>query len=103
MRNRNRQRFPWRLFLSELVGTALLVLVGLSLVIAMFGSGRPNLQILPNEGVRRLITGFLLGTTGALIAISPVGKESGAHINPVVSDGLFCRMARPRLPGETDP
>ncbi len=63
MKNRNRQRFPWRLCLSELVGTALLVLVGLSLVIVMFGSGSPILQILPNEGVRRPITGFLFGTT----------------------------------------
>ena len=76
---------PWRLFLSELVGTALLVLVGLSLVIVMFGSGSPMARLLPSEGVRRLITGFLFGTTGALIAVSPVGKESGAHINPAVT------------------
>ena len=32
-----------------------------------------------------LITGFLFGTTGALIALSPIGKESGAHINPIVT------------------
>jgi aquaporin Z len=32
-----------------------------------------------------LITGFLFGTTGALIAFSPVGMRSGAHINPVVT------------------
>ena len=31
------------------------------------------------------MTGFLFGTTGALIALSPLGKESGAHINPVVT------------------
>jgi hypothetical protein len=35
--------------------------------------------------VRRLITGFLFGTTGALIAISPVGERSGAHVNPIVT------------------
>ena len=35
--------------------------------------------------MRSLITGFLFGTTGALIALSPVGKVSGAHINPVVT------------------
>ncbi len=79
------QLFPWRLFVSELIGTALLVLVGLSLVIVMFGSGSPIAQILPSEALRRLITGFLFGTTGALIALSPVGKVSGAHINPVVT------------------
>jgi aquaporin Z len=32
-----------------------------------------------------VITGFLFGLTGALIALSAVGKESGAHINPVVT------------------
>jgi Major intrinsic protein len=32
-----------------------------------------------------LITAFLFGTTGALIVLSPVGEESGAHINPVVT------------------
>ena len=33
---------PWQVFVSELVGTALLVLVGLSLVILMFGEGSPG-------------------------------------------------------------
>jgi aquaporin Z len=69
----------------EAVGTALLVLVGLSLVILMFGDGSPIAGVLPSEGWRRLITGFLFGTTGALIALSPVGKRSGAHINPIVT------------------
>jgi aquaporin Z len=85
MKEMSSQLFPWRLFVSELIGTALLVLVGLSLVIVMFGSGSPIAQILSSEALRRLITGFLFGTTGALIALSPVGKVSGAHINPVVT------------------
>jgi aquaporin Z len=85
MNEMSSQLFPWRLFVSELIGTALLVLVGLSLVIVMFGSGSPIAQILSSEALRRLITGFLFGTTGALIALSPVGKVSGAHINPVVT------------------
>ena len=88
------QRFPWRQFSSELIGTALLVLVGLSLVIVMFGTGSPMARLIPSEGLRRLITGFLFGTTGAAIALSAVGKESGAHINPVVTMAfwLFRRL-----------
>lgn len=74
-----------RLFWSEVIGTALLVLGGLSVVIFMFGAGTPMASVLPSEGWRRLITGFLFGSTGALIAISPVGKASGAHINPAVT------------------
>jgi aquaporin Z len=85
MNDQNGGDFPWRVFLSELIGTALLVLVGLSLVIFMFGTGTPMAQLIPSEGIRRLITGFLFGTTGASIALSPVGKVSGAHINPVVT------------------
>jgi aquaporin Z len=82
-------RFPWQMLVSELVGTALLLLVGLSLVILMFGTGSPIIRVMPSEGGRRLITGFLFGSTGALIALSPVGRESGAHINPVVTLGFW--------------
>jgi aquaporin Z len=85
MENSNSRHIPWALFVSELIGTALLVLVGLSLVILMFGTGTPMARLIPSEGLRRLITGFLFGTTGALIALSPVGMQSGAHINPVVT------------------
>ncbi len=77
------------LFGAELAGTAILVAVGLSIVILDFGQGSPVVQLLPSAGWRRLITGFLFGTTGALIALSPLGKESGAHINPVVTLGFW--------------
>jgi aquaporin Z len=86
---------PWVLFVSELIGTAMLVLVGLSLVILIFGAGTPVARLIPSEELRRLITGFLFGTTGALIALSPVGRVSGAHINPVVTLGF-------RLMGKLD-
>ncbi len=89
MNDSKNRSVPWQLVLSELAGTALLVLVGLSLVILMFGAGSPVVHALPSEGLRRLITGFLFGTTGALIALSPVGKESGAHINPAVTMGFW--------------
>ena len=89
MENSISVRSTWPLFLAEFVGTALLVLVGLSVVILMFGAGSPLSAVIPNEGLRRLVTGFLFGTTGAMIAISPVGKVSGAHINPVVTLGFW--------------
>jgi aquaporin Z len=76
---------PWKPFGAELIGTALLVTVGLSVVIFDLGHGSPLAQVLPNEAVRRFITGFLFGATGALITVSRLGKESGAHINPAVT------------------
>jgi aquaporin Z len=59
------------------LGKALLFLVGLSLVILMFGTGSPLASLITSEGLGRLITGFLFGTSGASIALSPVGKVSG--------------------------
>jgi aquaporin Z len=88
MEDSNGRRISWALFVSELIGTALLVLVGLSVVIFMFGTGTPMARLIPSEDLRRLITGFLFGTTGACIALSPVGKVSGAHINPAITQHL---------------
>ena len=59
MKERSAPLFPWQTFASELIGTALLVPVGLSLVILMFGTGGPIIRVVPSDGVRRLITGFL--------------------------------------------
>ena len=89
MNNNKSEKFNWPIFRYELLGTGLLLLIGLSLVIVMFGTGSPVLVWIPDIGVRRIITGFLFGSTGALIAISPIGKVSGAHINPVVTMTFF--------------
>jgi aquaporin Z len=77
------------LFLSELAGTALLVFGGLSVVILMFGEGSPMVRVVPNELLRTIMTGFLFGTIGGGIALSWVGRESGAHINPAVTMGFW--------------
>jgi len=81
--------FPWQPLGAELIGTALLVAVGLSIVILDFGEGSPLAHVLPGDAWRRLVTGFFFGTIGALIALSPLGKESGAHINPAVTLGFW--------------
>jgi len=73
------------MYAAELAGTALLVLVGLSFVIALNGEGGPLLPFLPWPGPRRALSGFLFGSTAALIALSPLGRISGAHINPAAT------------------
>jgi aquaporin Z len=88
---------PWTLFFSEFVGTALLLAFGLSAVIMDFGTGGPIAQAIPSSGLRRAMTGFLFGSTGGLIALSPIGKESGAHINPAVTLA-FWLMGKMRAP-----
>jgi aquaporin Z len=75
----------WKALLAEFFGTALLVAGGLTVVIVMFGAGSPIAELLPNLKVRQAITGFLFGSIGATIAISFLGRISGAHINPAVT------------------
>src|SRR5205823_8013007 len=79
------RRLHWPEYGSELLGTAFLVFIALSAVTFNFGSGSPLAIVLPNSSVRRLITGLMLADSGPLMAISPLGKLSGAHINPAVS------------------
>lgn len=81
----------WPLYLAEAIGTACLVAVGGSFVVLDFGVGSPVARLLPDPVVRRAVTGFLFGATGGAIALSPVGRESGAHINPVVTLAFWWR------------
>lgn len=40
---------------------------------------------LPNEFLRRCLMGFAMGTTATFIIYSPMGKLSGAHMNPALT------------------
>jgi len=59
-------KVPGMLFFSEFVGTALLIGVGLSVVIVAFSPESPVVFLVPDAGLRRLLTGFLFGATGFL-------------------------------------
>ena len=74
-----------QMYASELAGTALLVFLGLSIVILMWGQDAPLASLPISPDARRLVTGFLFGTVGAAIAFSPIGRMSGAHINPAMT------------------
>jgi aquaporin Z len=83
------RKIPWRVFGAEPVGTPILLCVGLSIVILFFGHGSPATRLLPNSGLRRLMTGFLFGSTGVAVALSRIQKVSGAHINQAMTS-TFC-------------
>src|SRR5271156_457431 len=72
-------------YVAEFLGTACMVFFGLSAVVFDFGEGLPMSQWIPDHSLRLLITGFCFAGTGSLVAISPLGRLSGAHINPSVS------------------
>ncbi len=74
---------------AELAGTAILVLGGLSAVCLDFGRGSPVAPLLPSSSWRLLVTGLLFAGTGSLVAVTPLGRRSGAHLNPCVTLAFF--------------
>ena len=77
--------FHWRIWGAEAAGTALFVLGALSIVALVLGDGSPVDQILGSESTRLLAAGLLVGACVSLIVISPLGRLSGAHLNPAVT------------------
>src|SRR5204862_1845558 len=77
----------WRIWGAEAAGTALLVLGALSAAALALGDGSPLAGW--STSLRQLVTGVLVGACVALIAVSPLGRLSGAHINPAVTLGFW--------------
>jgi aquaporin Z len=75
----------WGPWLCEFVGTALLLAGGLSAVFLDFGVGSPVAAHLPSTSARLLLTGLLFAGSGSLVALSSLGRRSGAHLNPAVT------------------
>ncbi len=81
----------WAEWGCELVGTALLLLGGLSAVCWDFAPGSPVASAVPDRSARLLITGLLFAGSGSKVAISPLGRLSGAHLNPSVTLAFWLR------------
>lgn len=75
----------------ELLGTALLLLGGLTAIRIDFGADSPLDGL--STSARLLITGLLFAGTGSLVAVSPLGRRSGAHLNPVVTLAFWTQRA----------
>ena len=78
-------RSAWSLYVAELVGTALLLVGGLSAVIFVISSASPVAALGLPGWLARGIAGALFGLTGTLVTISALGRHSGAHLNPAMT------------------
>jgi arsenate reductase len=85
---------PWRRFLAEFVGTALLVT-------AAVGSGVMATQLSPHDVGLQLLEHSIATALALGALILTFGSVSGAHLNPVVSaaDWFLGRRAGTGLPG----
>ncbi|MDQ2896236.1 MAG: aquaporin [Actinomycetota bacterium] len=50
-----------------------------------FGATSPITPHLHSVSARLLLTGLMFAGTGSLVALSPIGRLSGAHLNPAVT------------------
>lgn len=75
----------WSLYLAEFIGTALLMIGGLSAVIVITSPTSPVASLGLPHWLLRFVAGAFFGLSGALVTISPFGKHSGAHINPAMT------------------
>jgi NADH dehydrogenase len=78
-----------RELLCEAIGLGLFLLVACLGTVALQHPGSPLAAHLPSPLAGRIAMGAAMGLTAAALIYSPLGKRSGAHLNPSVSLSFF--------------
>jgi aquaporin Z len=86
----------WPEYLFEGIELGLFMLAACSFGTVLFYSGSSVVAVVPSSWVRLVFMGLAMGATAIAIILSPMGRRSGAHFNPIVSFTFFClgRMHR---------
>lgn len=79
----------WDEWVAEMLGTALLFGIGFSVVAVLVSPLSPVADDV--KGIRFLLVGLNFGALSGLIAVSPLGRRSGAHLNPAVTLAFWLR------------
>ena len=77
----------------EALELALFMLSACAFGTLLFYVHSPALSVIPDPSARLVLMGIAMGVTASAIIVSPMGRRSGAHFNPVVSlTFLFSRQ-----------
>ena len=75
----------WPEYLMEAAGLALFMVSACTFVVLLEHPSSAVHQMVPDGRLRRVLIGIAMGLTAVSIIYSPLGKRSGAHLNPAVS------------------
>jgi aquaporin Z len=78
----------------EFLGTAFQLFLGFGAVAALESPRSPVASALPGWA-RLVFIGIAFGVLAAIVATSPIGRRSGAHLNPAVTLGFYLRGHTP--------
>ncbi len=79
----------WPEYLMEAAELACFMISACLFTVLLQHPASPIRTALPNETLRRVLTGIAMGLTAVAIFHSPWGKRSGAHLNPSVTLTFF--------------
>lgn len=79
----------------EFLGTAFQLFVGFGVVAALESTRSPLRSAVSSPGARLALIGVAFGVLAAVVALSPVGRRSGAHLNPAVTLAFVLRGHTP--------
>lgn len=78
-------RRHWPEYAIEALLLALFMVIACSFTLLLEHPGSPVRHAIGSPLARRALMGLAMGTTAAALVYSPLGKRSGAHMNPAVT------------------
>lgn len=78
-------RTHWPEYLIEAAGLGVFMMSACVFTVILFHPSSPVVKDIASENVRRTLMGLAMGSTAIAITFSPLGKRSGAHINPAIT------------------
>lgn len=78
-------------WMCEFAGTLFQLFLAFHVVAALESPLSPLHAAVPSQTVRLVLIGAAIGLLAALVAVSPLGRRSGAHLNPAVTIGFWAK------------